>query len=370
MPSFDAMCLDIHMEIAEFLGDADTINLILALSSNGAVTAYIRELRIRRDPTPEYSPNRLKSVLLWAYALVSPEHLRHIITLLPPTALHPPTKNGELIPIPGGVNQMYTELSNGAIRIHPELAAKIPFGGCGAMCLAAAEGNLAAIGVLLEHWDWLSEDSVAPLTWACLYGRVNALEVILRDMRARTSPEQRVALIASPTRLHYYTGLFYYTPIDCALFAMHTPTSTDSGRQALQLLIAEASYNPDTLANAKIRAAINLLFMAELQLQWDPDNSLATFDAMFDALAPLPESFLRVAPGISLPVLIRAGILGSVQLGGIGARMRLFYYATRYMALVSPSNDIASLVARHIVDPEVLELVGGFVPGGVEALRN
>ncbi|KAA8905891.1 hypothetical protein FN846DRAFT_949704 [Sphaerosporella brunnea] len=353
--SFVLLPVEIHIETGEYLSDKDLINVILAWSSRAPeVSAYIRELKVRDDRSPPNSPDRLKTALRWAYASVPPAHLRQIMIMLPAAALEPPTRPGALIPLPGGVTELFTHLRSWSMSVEDQskIASKIVFGGCGAMCIAASEGNLPAITVLLERWNWCDPNAALPLKWACIHARVEAVRMFLSDMRERLTQQQRGLLLLKPTETDTYTA------IDCALIAMHTPCSTASGRHILDLVIAEVSCFPGTLCEAKLGAMYLLIELAKESLQWDDDSSVATLNAMLDALALPLQNY-------------HAGEIFHTlkSCSSTGARMRLLGYARRCMAADPPSPLIAADWVKSGMDQEVLDMIDEFVPGGLEAVQ-
>ncbi|KAA8899152.1 hypothetical protein FN846DRAFT_990743 [Sphaerosporella brunnea] len=222
----------------------------------------------------------------------------------------------------------------------------IAFGRHGAMAIAAAEGNLSALRIFLERWDWRSKDIAAvPLTWACLYGQLDAVRLILGSMRSVLSRRQRSEIMLSQS---LPGGV---DVVGSCVIAMHSRRMHRSAVSALRLVLADLPTQPSfDLKASKIRAIYSLGIIVVQPRDYHP---LAQ-DRVFTLLAPLPD--------LSDCVFHIVRLVANSRRWGLAPAIieRQVALAKRWMTVWPPAaNDVAS--AQKIAGDDMASMMAAYV---------
>ncbi|KAA8906166.1 hypothetical protein FN846DRAFT_890261 [Sphaerosporella brunnea] len=321
---FLSLHLELHMHVADILCDEDMINISLALAvtKRVAVHAYLRELTLRDLRAAGCGVARLQTLLRWGYAYGESVDLEQLLSILPDGALRPPHRADQLIPFPGGSNERWLVFVATSLVRNQAQPAMIAFGGNGAMAIAAAEGNLSALRIFLERWDWWSKHIAAvPLT---VLSRRQRSEMMLSQ-----SPPGGIDVVG------------------CCVIAMHSRRMHRSAVSALRLVLADLPTQPSfDLKASKIRAIYSLGIIVVQPRDYHP---LAQ-DRVFTLLAPLPDLSDCLSDIVTLVANSRRWAIAPAIIE------RQVALAKRWMTVWPPApNDVAS--AQEIGGDDMASIV-------------
>ncbi|KAA8902097.1 hypothetical protein FN846DRAFT_908684 [Sphaerosporella brunnea] len=337
---FLSLCDEIHMEIADYLADEDAVNVTLGCP--WVSDPYVRLLRLR---DMKGGPERLKSLLRFAYDAIPLSQFRGLVSMLPASAISPPCVEGKLLYFPFGDNTRLLSFNGYQVIQTQRLAGKHAFGGNGALNMAVARDDLEALRILLQRWDWSGDSAATPLKWAALYDRVDALRLLLHDMAQKLTVEECASLILN-------TGpRDAYSPLDCALWGTAGSTVAESAEQSLQQLLAAVAWCQDErMVTAKQRALSTLFTVVKEPECWKWVDLEQKLPRILDALSPLP-----MGDGQLIQILMFLDLTKS----GSDERKRLQCFACAWMERVPP-DELHRRWAQRAARPEIMKLVDRF----------
>lgn len=348
------------MECAAQMAGQENITMFLACAYFPDVASqYFRELGRpeRKQHLPGIDPD--KSVLLWAYLLLSMADFRHVISLLPPRAFEPPTSSysGAILPLlpPLGDNESmgWAEVDRRLIG-WVSVCGKTSYNGTGAICLAAAQGNIDALRVLLKHWQWTVKCAAAPLRWACLYGQERTVRLLLSDMAKHLETEQLTQMLLDKCENDNESA---FTPVQCLVYLMHEPAFTATGARILTRIwgkVRKFSYPMEEIEQAKKGAIVALCYIAATPSNWN-GTGLKEVDAICYTLQPLPRD----------PHFFQLKMLETLARSRGKQRIRLMRIARTWLSVNRASKEALDM-ARRFGQQEVVALVQEFQREPVE----